>query len=289
VALTIAGSDSGGGAGIQADLKTFATHGVFGTSVVTALTAQNTMRVRAVLPTPTDFVAAQLDAVLEDLPVAAVKTGMLATPQIVALLSDRASELPNLVIDPVLVASSGDPLFEGSTSRIYLERLFPSATLVTPNLAEAVALLGHPVSGVDGAVAAALELSQTGARAVLVKGGHGDERESVDVLWFAGEISLLRAARVATRNTHGTGCTLSAAVAALLAQGCDLPSAVRAAKAYIHRILVACADWQLGAGHGPLSWELDRGIQLAEEASSVDSGQPGLPVGRYAQASLFPV
>jgi hydroxymethylpyrimidine/phosphomethylpyrimidine kinase len=257
VALTIAGSDSGGGAGIQADLKTFAAHGVFGTSVLTALTAQNTAEVRAIQVVPSSFVAAQLDAVLDDLPVAAVKTGMLASAQTVALLAEYAPRLPHLVVDPVLVSTSGDSLFDGSAARAYLELLFPHAAVVTPNLREAAVLLGRELSTVDDAVAAAEALAGTGAGCVVVKGGHLDSgAESIDVVWCAGEIELLRAPRIATRNNHGTGCTFAAATAARLAHGDPLSSALSAAKSYVHRALGRSVNWRLGSGHGPLSWEV---------------------------------
>jgi hydroxymethylpyrimidine/phosphomethylpyrimidine kinase len=254
VALTVAGSDSGGGAGIQADLKTFAAHGVFGTSVITALTAQNTVGVRGVRTTPPDFVAAQLDAVLDDLPVRAVKTGMLGSAATIALIGDLASDLPNLVVDPVLVATSGDPLLEPADARTYLDALFPHATVVTPNSREAALLLGRPVSTVDEAVAAAAELGTTGARCVVVKGGHLVGDEAVDVVWAGGETALLREPWIDTKNNHGTGCTFAAALTARLARGEPLDRALRAAKAYVHAALAAAADWRLGAGHGPLSW-----------------------------------
>lgn len=256
VALTIAGSDSGGGAGVQADLKTFAAYRVFGTSVITALTAQNSAEVRAVEPVRVSFVEAQLAAVLDDLPVAAVKTGMLADPATVALVARWASRLPNLVVDPVLVSSSGDVLFAGGAREAYLERLFPRATVVTPNSREAGVLLGRVVSTVDDAVSAAEALGATGPEWVVVKGGHLDGvGEAVDIVWHRGEVELLRAPWVATTNTHGTGCTFAAAIAAGLARGDDVPSALRAAKSYVHRALRGAAGWRLGAGHGPLSWE----------------------------------
>src|SRR5439155_4186431 len=175
VVLAVAGSDSGGGAGIQADLKTFAAHRVFGTTVITAVTAQNTVQVDGIAPVPTAFVAAQLEAVLEDLPVRAVKTGMLATAATVALLAEYAERLPHLVVDPVLVSSDGYPLFDGRTQRAYLELLFPHPSVVTPNAREAGMLLGRPVSTLDEAVAAAETLAaETGVRCVVVKGGgHG--------------------------------------------------------------------------------------------------------------------
>jgi hydroxymethylpyrimidine/phosphomethylpyrimidine kinase len=255
VALTIAGSDSGGGAGIQADLKAFAMHGVFGTSAVTALTAQNTVGVRAIEPVKPAFVAAQVEAVLDDLPVAAVKTGMLATPETVAAVADLAARLPALVVDPVLVSSSGDALFADGARRAYLDLLFPLATVVTPNSREAAALTGRPVSTVDDAVAAARELGATGAAWVVVKGGHLDgDGQAVDVVWHDGDVELLRAPWVGTANNHGTGCTFAAATAARPVPLHREPAALAGAKSYVHRALLGAAGWRLGAGHGPLSW-----------------------------------
>jgi hydroxymethylpyrimidine/phosphomethylpyrimidine kinase len=255
VALTIAGSDSGGGAGIQADLKTFAAHGVFGTSVITALTAQNTAGVRGISAVGPEFVAAQLEAVLDDLPVAAVKTGMLATPETVALVARYAPRLPGLVVDPVLVASSGDRLFTADAERAYLDLLFPHAVVVTPNLREASVLLGREVLDADDAVKAAADLAAYGPRCVVVKGGHlrGSE-EAVDAVWYDGRTSLLTAPWIPTANNHGTGCTFAASTAARLAAGDDLPTALAGAKTYVHEALVRSASWSLGSGHGPLAW-----------------------------------
>jgi hydroxymethylpyrimidine/phosphomethylpyrimidine kinase len=260
VVLTVAGSDSGGGAGIQADLKAFATHRVFGTSVVTTLTAQNTVGVHAIAPVPTAFVAAQLDAVLDDLPVRAVKTGMLPTAATVALIAEYAPRLPHLVVDPVLVGSDGHRLFDPRVQRAYLELLFPTAEVITPNVREAGLLLGRDVSTVDSAVAAAAALADfTGVRCVVVKGGQLSvsgvgEPEAVDVLWRAGEVELLSAPWIETANNHGTGCTFGATTAARLALGDPLPEALRTAKSYVHRALAASAGWRLGTGHGPLGW-----------------------------------
>jgi hydroxymethylpyrimidine/phosphomethylpyrimidine kinase len=254
VALTIAGSDSGGGAGIQADLKTFATHGVFGTSVVTALTAQNTQAVRAVRPTPADFTAAQLDALLEDLPPRAVKTGMLATAENIGLVATRAAHFPYLVVDPVLVSSSGQRLLAAEAERAYVDVLFPHATVVTPNLREAAVLTGRALSTVDDMIAAAGELAATGARCVVVKGGDRAGADAIDVAWFDGEPHLLSAGRVETPNNHGTGCTFAAALTARLALGYPLAEAVAAAKTYVTNALILGAGWRLGAGHGPLGW-----------------------------------
>jgi hydroxymethylpyrimidine/phosphomethylpyrimidine kinase len=279
VAMTIAGSDSGGGAGIQADLKTFTTHGVFGTSVITALTAQNTAKVRGVRVVEPDFVAEQLAAVLDDLPVAAVKTGMLATVEIVHLVARWARRLPRLVVDPVLVSSSGDQLFDGSARRAYLDELFPVATVVTPNSREAGVLVGWEITSVEDAVAAARELGRTGPEWVVVKGGHlhsdadagrdlDHGRDAVDVVWHAGEVEILRAPWVDTANNHGTGCTFAAATAARLARGDDVRAALHGAKSYVHRALRGSAGWRLGEGHGPLSWE------AFDEAQGVRHGEP---------------
>jgi hydroxymethylpyrimidine/phosphomethylpyrimidine kinase len=253
VALTIAGSDSGGGAGIQADLKAFAANGVFGTTAVTALTAQNTVGVTGVLPTPVSFVDAQIAAVLSDLPVAAVKTGMLATAEIVALVARRAAAgaLPKLVVDPVMVASSGDRLLDQDAEAAYLEDLFPHALIVTPNLREASLLVGRELNDVDDMVKAAVELAATGARHVLVKGGHlsGD---AVDVLFDGQEVHRLRSHRIDTVNVHGTGCTTAASIAARLAWGDTVLDAVQVAKSYTWNAIAGAAQWRLGAGHGPL-------------------------------------
>jgi hydroxymethylpyrimidine/phosphomethylpyrimidine kinase len=255
VALTIAGSDSGGGAGIQADLKTFAMHGVFGTSAITALTAQNTATVRAIEPVPPGFVAAQLKAVLDDLPVAAVKTGMLAQPATIAMITGFAGRLPNLVVDPVLVSSTGAELFGSGARQAYLDLLFPLATVVTPNAREATVLTGRPVSTVEDAIAAAEELGRAGPKWVVVKGGHLDGcGDAMDVVWHDGGVELLRAPWIETANNHGTGCTFAAATAARLARGDDVRAALDGAKSYVHRALAGAAGWRLGAGHGPLSW-----------------------------------
>lgn len=253
VVMTVAGSDSGAGAGIQADLKVFAALGVYGTSVVTALTAQNTREVRAVLPTPADLVTAQLDTVLADLPVRATKTGMLGTEAVADAVAAhaRAGLLPNLVVDPVLVSTSGHRL--GVVAAV--ERLLPYALVVTPNREEAAALVGRPVTTTDEMVAAAAQIAAAGPRHVVVTGGGDDdpgESDAVDVLWTGGEARLLAGARIATRNTHGTGCSFSAAIAARLALGDEVPAAVVFAKEYVARALAGARDWRLGTGHGPL-------------------------------------
>jgi len=254
VSLTIAGSDSGGGAGIQADLRTFAALGVFGTSVVTAVTAQNTAEVRGVEVVRTDFVDLQLDTVLADMAVASVKTGMLATSATVAVVGRRAAagELPNLVVDPVLVASTGRPLLDDDGPSAYLHHLLPHALVATPNTREATLLTGIAIETTADMARAAARLADTGARVVVVKGGHLAGDDAPDVVLADGELRTLEAGRVTTTNDHGTGCTLSAAIAALLASGRDPLPAVALAKEFVTRALVGSARWRLGAGRGPL-------------------------------------
>jgi hydroxymethylpyrimidine/phosphomethylpyrimidine kinase len=251
VALTIAGSDSGGGAGIQADLKTFAAHGLHGTSAITAVTAQNSVAVAAYVALEPKMVIAQIEAVASDMAVAAVKTGMLANRDIVAAVAEAVARLqiPHLVVDPVMVAKSGDRLLDASAEHAYRERLFPMAEVVTPNLPEAEALLGHPVRTLEEMKQAARELRSLGPRVVVVKGGHlsGDP---TDVFFDGERLEEIRAPRVETRNTHGTGCTFSAAIAARLALGDDLLTAVKGAKAYLTEAIRR--SYSVGAGHGPV-------------------------------------
>jgi len=257
VALTIAGSDSGGGAGIQADLKTFHQFGVFGTSVVTAITAQNTRGVSRVFPVPAELLEAQLEAVAEDLRPAATKTGMLGTRELVevAAAGIAAHRLPNYVLDPVMAASSGDRLLERDAERAVAERLVPLATLVTPNLDEARILVEQDVRTPEEMEAAGRALVQMGAQAALVKGGHLSGTEIVDVLVRAGGARPFRHARIETTSTHGTGCTLSAGIAAGLARGASLDQAAAAALDFVHRAI----QWapRLGSGHGPLNHFVD--------------------------------
>jgi hydroxymethylpyrimidine/phosphomethylpyrimidine kinase len=260
VALTIAGSDSGGGAGVQADLVTFAALGVHGTSVLSALTAQNTRTVEAVHVPPPEFLRSQLDAVLADLPVAAVKTGMLATEANVRAvgLYAGAGLLPNLVVDPVLVSSTGARLLDAGAEQAYLDTLFPHALVITPNTREVAALLGREIESVADATAAAIELGRFGPAWVVIKGGHlrGDETvdDAVDLVMetATGEVTELREPRVPTSNDHGTGCTFGAATVAMLARGASVPEALATAKDFVQTGLVASADWRLGAGHGPV-------------------------------------
>jgi hydroxymethylpyrimidine/phosphomethylpyrimidine kinase len=252
--LSIAGSDPSGGAGIQADLATFAALRCYGMSVITAVTAQNTRGVMAVHVVPRESVARQIDAIFEDIEVAAVKIGMVATAEIVAVVAERlaAHRPPFIVLDPVLVATSGDQLADSGVAEALVQYLFPLATLVTPNLTEAAILSGEElVMGLDAMREAAAALLIRGARAVLVKGGHGAGATSDDLLLDGDTCTILSAPRVATRNTHGTGCTLSSAIAARLARGDDLATASSAAKSYLSAALEASGVLRVGQGPGP--------------------------------------
>lgn len=256
-ALTIAGSDSGGGAGIQADLKTFAALGCYGTSVLTALTAQNTVEVRAIEPVPPAFVAAQIDAVLDDIGTDATKIGMLHVVAVITVVADRLRhhDPGPIVLDPVMVATSGDTLLDDDAIDALRNDLLPLATVVTPNLPEAAVLLDRAaITTIDDMERAARAIAELGPRAVLLKGGHLDGRHSVDVSYDArtGSLRRLEAPRIATPNTHGTGCTLSSAITALLARGAALDDAIDGAKAYMTETIRAGAGRQLGAGHGPV-------------------------------------
>jgi len=255
IALTIAGSDSAGGAGIQADLKTFSALGVYGASVITALTAQNTRSVSAIHDVPPDFIAAQIDAVLSDLNVGAVKIGMVsrrATIEVIAAGLERWRQRA-VVLDPVMIAGSGDRLLVPDAVDVLKSALFPRALVVTPNLPEAAALLDAPIATTESEMRAQGErLLALGPRAVLIKGGHAGGAESVDLLIEPAAFTRLVADRIATRNTHGTGCTLSSAIAAGLAKGFVLSEAVRAAKAYVTDALAAADRIKIGSGHGPV-------------------------------------
>jgi hydroxymethylpyrimidine/phosphomethylpyrimidine kinase len=255
IAVTIAGSDSGGGAGIQADLKTFAAFGVYGASVVTALTAQNTKGVTAIHDVPADFITAQIDAVFSDLDVGAVKIGMLSQPAVIAAVAaglDRHGQTC-VVLDPVMVAASGDRLLAPEAVDVLRRDLIPRALIVTPNLPEAAALLDLAPAASEGDMRDQAErLLALGPRAVLLKGGHGEGPESVDI-FFDGTVELrLPAPRIATRNNHGTGCTLSSAIAAGLAKGLQLVEAVAEAKAYVTLAIAAADKLAIGSGHGPV-------------------------------------
>jgi hydroxymethylpyrimidine/phosphomethylpyrimidine kinase len=255
VALTIAGSDSSGGAGIQADLKSFAALNVYGASAITALTAQNTRGVSGIHPVPPAFVTAQIDAVFDDLDVKAVKIGMVAElPIIEAIAAALARWTPaHVVLDPVMVATSGDRLLSGDAVAALRELLIPRASLVTPNLPEAAALLDEAVASDAAAIASQGErLLAMGAKAVLIKGGHGQGPESIDYLFIGGDILALPAPRIATTNTHGTGCSLSSAIAAGLAKGEPLEAAVRGAKVWITAAIAAADGLGVGHGRGPI-------------------------------------
>jgi hydroxymethylpyrimidine/phosphomethylpyrimidine kinase len=257
IALTIAGSDSGGGAGIQADLKTFQQFGVFGTSVIVAVTAQNTRGVRAVHAVPEAMVAAQIDALAEDLPPAALKTGMLADAALVRLVAHavRRHAWTPLVVDPVMVSTSGDRLLAGDAEAVLRDELLPLATVVTPNLDEAEILTGFPVRDVPAMEAAGRALLALGAGAALIKGGHMSGDELTDLLVTPAGIHRYDRPRVHTTSTHGTGCTLSAAITAGLALGRPLEQAVAGALDFVARAIATAPG--LGAGHGPLNHMAD--------------------------------
>lgn len=250
-ALTIAGSDSGGGAGIQADLKTFSALGVFGTSAITAITAQNTLGVTAVFEVPPEIVAAQIDAVLTDIGADAVKTGMIANSEIIRVVAAKVREygISTLVVDPVMVATSGDRLLREDAVEALRTALLPLATVVTPNLPEAEVLIGQEVSSLEQMREAARVIVGLGARSAVVKGGHlaGD---AVDVFYDGSSFTELPARRIDTTSTHGTGCTLASAIAALLARGEPLESAIGGAKVYLTAAIER--SFPLGRGHGPV-------------------------------------
>jgi hydroxymethylpyrimidine/phosphomethylpyrimidine kinase len=253
-ALTIAGSDSGGGAGIQADLKTFMAFGVHGMSVITALTAQNTVGVQGIFEVSPDFVRKQMESVLTDIGADAVKTGMLSNAATVTAVAKglRAFGVSNLVVDPVMVAKSGDALLAADARQAILDELLPMATVITPNLFEAEALLGRRIRDLDAMRAAARELSGIGCRWVVLKGGSLDiDGRAVDVLCDGGEPALLTSPRLDTTNTQGTGCTFASAIAAGLAQGKAPPEAIRRAKEYVSEAIRSGP--RIGSGHGPVN------------------------------------
>ncbi len=252
IALTIAGSDSGGGAGIQADLKTFAAHGVFGTCAITAITAQNTVGVTAVFPLSADLVTAQIEAVTTDIDVNAVKTGMLANAAIVEAVAAaiESLDLPNVVIDPVMIAKSGDRLLEPEAVAALTTELLPRAFVVTPNIPEAEALSGMSILTLKEARRAARRIREMGPQAVVIKGGHLDGVEVIDLLWDGHDLLELRAPRIQTTSTHGTGCTFASAIAAGLALGRPLRQVVADAQAYVRGAIEHAPA--IGHGNGPL-------------------------------------
>jgi len=254
--LSIAGSDSGGGAGVQADLKTFAALGCYGMTAITALTAQNTLGVSGIHGVPAEFLKAQIQAVVEDIGVDAVKLGMLHAPEVVEVVAWAIDhyKLPNVVLDPVMVATSGDRLIAAETVQVLVRELFPRAVVVTPNLDEAALLIGHAIDGVGALDDAASELLALGTRAVLLKGGHLPGEDVVDLLAQSnGDRLQLASTRIASRNLHGTGCTLSSAIASHLALGYELAQAVERARNYVVAAMAAGADVKVGSGHGPLN------------------------------------
>ena len=255
IAVTIAGSDSGGGAGIQADLKTFSALGVYGASVIAALTAQNTKGVTGIHDVPPAFVTAQIDALFSDLKVDAVKIGMLSNAGVIEAVTNGLNRhaAKNVVLDPVMVATSGDRLLDPAAMDALRKKLIPRADLITPNLPEAAALLETAVATTEAEMQAqAGRLIASGAKAVLMKGGHGSGPEAVDLLVDANSVMRFAAARIDTKNTHGTGCTLSSAIAAGLAKGLTLKDAVRAAKDYTTAAIAASHKLSVGTGHGPV-------------------------------------
>ena len=256
IAVTIAGSDSGGGAGVQADLKAFSANGAYGASVLTALTAQNTLGVTAIHDVPPEFIRAQMDAVFGDLEVKATKIGMLSRPETIeaVVAGLKAHDTGPVVLDPVMVAASGDPLLADESVDGLVSKLVPLADIITPNLLEAGRMLSVcPAASENDMHEQADRLMDLGAKAVLLKGGHGTGPESVDLLALPGaEPIWLRRLRIDTQNTHGTGCTLSSAIAAGLAKGKGLTEAVRNAKDYIQQAIIAADDLDIGKGHGPV-------------------------------------
>jgi hydroxymethylpyrimidine/phosphomethylpyrimidine kinase len=255
VVLTIAGSDSGGGAGIQADLKTFAALGVFGASAITALTAQNSRGVTAIHDVPADMVAAQIDAVFDDLDVAAVKVGMLSQPTTIGIVAEalRRWKPKHIVVDPVMIATSGARLLSPEALTLLRSDLIPQASVLTPNLPEASVLLdGAMAANEDEMIDQAQKLLAGGARSILLKGGHGHSAKSVDVLVTSERVSRFSASRIATRNTHGTGCSLSSAIAAGLARGLELERAVAEAKDFVTAAIANADALGIGHGNGPI-------------------------------------
>ena len=250
--MTIAGSDSGGGAGIQADLKTFAALGVYGTSVITAVTAQNTLSVDGIAEIPADMVAAQIDTVMSDIGTDAVKTGMLAHSGIIFAVADRIEALgmPNVVVDPVMVAKSGDRLLREEAIDAYRSRLLPRALVVTPNIPEAEALTDMTIETDEDAVRAAKAITGMGTKWVVIKGGHR-EGPVKDILYSDEAVHEFISERIQSKNTHGTGCTFASAIAAHLARGCSVEKAVSQAKEYVSAAIEAA--YPVGEGHGPLN------------------------------------
>jgi hydroxymethylpyrimidine/phosphomethylpyrimidine kinase len=253
--LTIAGSDSGGGAGIQADLKTFSALGAFGMSAIAALTAQNTLAVTAIHPVPPDFLQKQLEAIFDDIGVDAVKIGMLATPELITVVAETLTRYNanNIVLDPVMVAKSGDKLLQDNAIEALRTKLLPLASVITPNLPEASVLLGRSVIIEADMMQATKDLQSLGAKNILLKGGHLGGKMSSDLLLTeSGKALWFEAERIETKNTHGTGCSYSSAIATFLGKGYTLENAIASAKQYISDAIRFGATYQLGHGHGPV-------------------------------------
>ncbi|MCP4671391.1 MAG: bifunctional hydroxymethylpyrimidine kinase/phosphomethylpyrimidine kinase [Desulfobacula sp.] len=256
-ALTIAGSDSGGGAGIQADLKTFSAIGCFGMSAITALTAQNTHSVTGIFPVPPEFIGQQIDAVMEDIGTDAVKIGMLHSPEVIETVANKIEQWnpSNIVLDPVMISKSGDKLLRDDAIKTLKILLIPKASIITPNLPEASVLLGWEIKTMDDMNKAARELACLGCDNVLIKGGHLEQENSSDLLYQKKTDSMMElpALRINTPNSHGTGCTLSSAICANLAKGIEIKFAVKNSKSYINGALSKGADYKIGKGHGPVN------------------------------------
>lgn len=262
--LTIAGSDSGGGAGIQADLKTFSALGCYGMSVITALTAQNTVSVKSIFEVAPSFVADQMDAVLQDIGVDAVKIGMLSSSGVIEIVAEKLKKycVTKIVLDPVMVAKSGDKLLRDEAIDALKTNLIPLTEIITPNIPEAEVLVGHPISGVESLPSAASELAGMGPQSVLIKGGHLGGSKSNDLLFVppvlplkdtnTGSLHHFESNRIDSQNTHGTGCTLSSAIASFLGKGMTTPEAVERAKAYTTEAIRKGSRYKTGAGHGPV-------------------------------------
>lgn len=253
--LTIAGSDSGGGAGIQADLKTFENIGVYGMSAITAVTAQNTIGVQRIYQLPADFVASQIDSVMSDIGADGTKTGMLGSHEVVEVVAEklRFYRFKHVVVDPVIIATSGDPLLEEEAIGVIREKLIPCAHIITPNLDEAQVLSGIKIGGDDTLKEIASVLHDMGAAAVLLKGGHSASEEVTDLFYDGKKYTYFRSQRIMTKNTHGTGCTLSSALLAYLCLGMEPLEAVKAAREYVYERLKRAKEGSVGRGYGPIS------------------------------------
>ncbi|MFX1387830.1 MAG: bifunctional hydroxymethylpyrimidine kinase/phosphomethylpyrimidine kinase [Promethearchaeota archaeon] len=270
--LTIAGSDSGGGAGIQADLKTFSALGVFGMSAITALTAQNTVEVQGIFEVDPEFVANQIDSVMTDIGADAWKTGMLSNAEIIQVVADRASlyNVELLIVDPVMIAKSGDPLLKAEANSTLISKIIPLAHVITPNLHEAHVLTGIEINNINEVQESAVKIFEMGAKNVVVKGGHlQDINESIDILYDGKKFIEFRSPRINTNNTHGTGCTFASGIAAELAKGKDIKNAVHIAKAYLTNAIQRADNLHIGKGHGPTDHSLGNEVKVNLDIVSV--------------------